>query len=296
MRHPNRKKKSIIFSMLLLLISLQAHPYYVVSSVIGMVKISSGNQISTATKGTKVSETDIVSIPEGGMIKIIDEETSKEYQSISTGNMTVEHLISASSKKASDNSSQLHSIMNFPSSRKKVTASYVHRDRGMITRSLYLFDEEGASIEITPRDLARLVSYAAYFGKETSDTTLTYASFVDKPIPYDDSIRESGFRLHNPMETPVYFNVLKLSGIVDRQVEISPLGQPGGSYILPPGHTMWRTMDGNLPYGEKHVVVACHYSFDIDALIEALETIINDTNLITDFPDTSLPVFIKLIK
>ena len=59
---------------------------------------------------------------------------------------------------------------------------------------------------------------------------------------------------------------------------------------------MWRTMDGTLPYGEKQVEVACHYSFDIDALIEALETIINDTNLITDFPDTSLPVFIKLIK
>ena len=296
MRVPNSKKKSLIFSVLLLLISLPANPYYVVSAVKGTVKISSGNQISTATNGTKVSKTDIVSIPEGGMIKIIDKENNKEYQSISTGNMTVENLISASLKKASDNTSQLHSIMNFPSSRKKVTASYVHRDRGMITRSLFLFDEEGASIEIPSQDLARLVSYAAYFGKETSDTTLIYTSFVDKPIPYDGHIHESGFRLHNPMETPVYFNVLKISGIIDRQVEISPLGQPGGSYILPPGHAMWRTMDRNLPYGEKHVVVACHYSFDIDALIEALETIINDTNLITDFPDTSLPVFIKLIK
>lgn len=295
MKYMLKKYNSLILMAAISLLAFTADAF-IVNSVTGNVKISSGGKISAAVKGDTLSKNDKISIPAGGLIKIFDETTSKEYTSVANGNMTVGELIAKSAENAKNNAAQINAIVNFPGQREKVAVgSRVHREKGMVTRSLNLFDEEGAAIEISPEALAQLIAYTVYFGKETCDSILRFTAFPNNYTQPYDSMNEFGFRLNNPLETPLYFNVLQFSGIVERKAEISSLGQPGGCYILPPGHTMWRTRNDEVPYGEKHVVVACHYSFDIDPLIEALNTIINDPNLITNFPDTTLPVFIKQI-
>lgn len=277
------------------LISFSANAY-VVNSVTGEVTVRTGAKKAKATKGNKLTNDAVLSIPAGSSIKILDELTSTEYTSVSTGVMTVDELINESKNKARDNAAQVNSTVTLAAPRGKIAAANrVYRDKGMVTRSLNLFDEEGSKIEIDPEALAHLIAYTVYFGKETGDTSLCCSSIPDVIESENKEQDEFGFKLHNPMETPVYFNVLKFSGILERETDISPLGQPAGFYILPPGHTMWRTGNDNREVGEKHAVIACHYSFDIDALIEALNSIINDNKKIVIFPDYDLPVFVKVI-
>lgn len=291
-----QKYHSFILLIAASLLSFAANAY-IVNSVTGNVKISSPGKIYKAVKGDTISQQDRLMIPAGGLIKILDEKSGIEYTSVSTGTMTVEKLIKESAQNAQDNAAQINSIVNFPAYREKAVAgSRVHREKGVVTRSLNLFDEDGAAIEISPEALAQLIAYTVYFGKETCDSTLLFSAIQNDYARNKNQTDEFGFKLGNPQKTPIYFNVLQFSGIIDRKAEISSLGQPGGFYILPSGHTMWRTHNAKIPFGQKHVVVACHYSFDIDALIDALNTIINDDSLITNFPDTTLPVFIKQIK
>lgn len=267
-----------------------------VHSVKGTVKVSSGGKISPVATGMILTKTDLLSIPEGASIEIRDEVNNTIYSSTTGGNTSVGMLIARSASKAGNNSANINSRLKFSERGKKVAVgSRVYREKGMVTRSLNLFDTEASDVEIAPEALAQLIANTVYFGNLNGDSTLVFSPLHIEAIPPVPEKNEIGFKLHNPLETPVYFNVLRISGVQKRVAEISPLGQPSGSYVLPAGQTMWRAQTGAFPYGEQHLIVACHYSFDIDALIEALNKIINDDMLIIEDPDPTLPVFIRVI-
>lgn len=280
-----RKLYSLLLPVVIALTAINANAY-VIYSVSGNVKVSLGGKISQAVKGAVLKKSDLVSIPEGASISIMDETTQCIYISQESGNTSVQELISKSIK-AANNAPQI-----IDGRGRGTTGSRIYRERGMVTRSLNLFDTVAANIEIEPDTLAQLIAHVVYFECLNADSTL---NFVSLPIDTISNDGGYGFKLYNPLETPIYFNVLKIAGVHNRIVEISKLGQPGGDYILLPGHTMMRTSGGSFPYGETHLVVACHYSFDIDALIESLNKIINDDTLIIEDSDPNLPVFIRLI-
>lgn len=283
----------ILFTALTLLLAFTADAYKV-SSVTGTVKVSSGGKITNAVVGDEIAKDAQLSISAGSVIKILDESTNKEYQSVSSGLMTVGELIASATQRASDNASQVNSILNIASGGKTAELSYVHRDKGMVTRRLNL-DETEAGEKIAPEALARLISNAVYFGKETADPALDFTGYGNVPAISSAEMAGTGYILHNNTDTPVYFNVLKLSGIIELEADISPLGQPGSLCILPAGHTIQHMQPCQLPFGEKHVLVASPYSFDIDAVLESLKQIISDRERLTEITDTTLPVFIRLI-
>lgn len=296
MKQTYRKYLSFLLFCVISLISF-ATKAYIVNSVTGEVTVRIGEKISKVKKGDKLKKNTMLSIPVNALIKILDETTGKEYTSVTTGIITVDELITESSKEAKDNAAQVNSTVALAAPRGKVALEQrVYRDKGMVTRSLNQFDEEGSKIEIAPEALAQLIAYNVYFEKEAGDTSLFFRQIPDQNEPGYGSSEEFGFKLLNPLDTPVYFNVLKFYGITQRQAEISSLGQPGGFYILPSGHSIWRAGKEKRPFDERHVIVACHYSFDIDALVEALNTIINDDERMSNFPDINLPVFIKQIR
>ncbi|MDE7411608.1 MAG: hypothetical protein K2M94_06180 [Paramuribaculum sp.] len=293
MKNIFRKYCVLILLCVISVLTVSANAY-IIHSVNGNVKVSSGGKITSAIKGNYLKKSDLISVPEGGGIKILDESTKKIYTSVTSGNTSVENLISQSLEKAADNAGQLNSRLHFSARGEKVAVdSRVYREKGMVTRSLNLFDGGAANIEIAPDVLAQLIANTVYFDNVNGDSTLMFNPIHIDSILNTDTLAEFGFKLYNPLETPVYFNVLKFSGVNNRSAEISSLGQPGGFYILPAGQTMWRTRHDEVPYGEKHLIVACHYSFDIDSLIESLNRIINNDNLIINAPDSSLPVFIR---
>lgn len=275
---------SLLLPVVIALTAISANAY-VIYSVSGNVKVSLGGKISQAVKGAVLKKSDLVSIPDGASISIMDETTQRIYISQESGNTSVQELISKSIKAANDAPQINGRERGTPGSR-------IYREKGMVTRSLNLFDTVAANIEIEPDTLAQLIAHVVYFECVNADSTL---NFVSAPIDTISNNGGYGFKLYNPLETPIYFNVLKIVGVHNRIVEISKLGQPGGDYILPPGHTMMRTCGSTFPYGETHLVVACHYSFDIDALIDSLNKIINDDTLIIEDSDPNLPVFIRLI-
>lgn len=285
-----------MLTLALVAIFLPAAATYIVHSLTGNVKISSSGKVSAAAKGDKLKASDLLSIPQGGSIEIRDDSDNKIYSSLKPGNLSVSMLISQSKAKAADNSANINSRLKFAERGKKATpGSRVYREKGMVTRSLNLFDSIASDIEIDPDALAQLIANTVYFGNVNGDSILNFSTLHLDAEPPAPTKPEIGFKLNNPLSTPVYFNVLRFSGVKERNADISPLGQPGGTYVLPAGQTMWRTQTGNFPYGEKHLLIGCHYSFDIDALIESLKKIINDDTLIINDPDPTLPVFIRMI-
>lgn len=283
------------YILLLLFCSMPLSAELVVHSVTGNVKISSGGKISTLTKGSKLGKKDILSIPQNGILEIIDTQTNRIYKSIKSGHTSVGMIISCSESKAADNLSNINSRLKFSDRGKKVaTGNRIYREKGMVTRTLNLFDPTAADVEISPDALAYLIANTVYFGNVNGDSTLNCTPLHIEANPPAEEKNEIGFKLHNPLHTPVYFNVLKFSGVKNRVAEISPLGHPSGCYILPGGQTMWRAQTGKFPYGERHIVIACHYSFNIDDLIDSINKIINDDMLIVNEPDYNLPAFISL--
>lgn len=274
---------------------ISASAELVVHSIKGNVKISSGGKIAVLTQGRTVAKSDLLSIPEGGSVEILDKDSRSIYSSLKPGNISVDILIRQSGNKAADNSANINSRLKFTERGKKVEGSRIYREKGMISRSLNVFDSVASDIEILPDALAQLIANTVYFGNVNGDSTLNLAPLCIEANPPAPEKNEIGFRLHNPLTTPVYFNVLRFSGVKNRKAEISPLGQPAGTYVLPAGQTIWRSQTGSFPYGERHLIVGCHYSFDIDALVESLNKIINDDMLIIEDPDPTLPVFIRLI-
>ncbi len=296
MEYNNNFRKFLIIFLISLLTCLTISAELVVHSVNGNIKISSGGKISIANVGKTVNKNDLLSIPQKGSIEILDKETNKIFKSLKPGNISVGMIIADSKSKASDHLSNINSRLKFADrGKKEITGSRIYREKGMVTRSLNIFDPTAADIEIDPEALAQLIANTVYFGNVNSDSTLNFSSLHIETNPPVEDKTEIGFKLQNPLTTPIYFNVLKFSGVKNRIAEISPLGHPAGSYVLPGGQTMWRTQNGNFPYGERHLIIACHYSFDIDNLIEAINKIINDDMLIVNAPDPTLPVFIRLI-
>ena len=288
----------LLFSVVFLLLSLSysVKSAYIVHSVNGKVKCSVKGKISNVEVGTILDPKNMLSIPPGASIQIKDDATNKLYSSVSSGNMLVSTLVNESSAKAGKHLQTINSALKLSGRGRTVKSdNRVYREKGMVTKSLNLFDKEAANIEISPDALALMIANTVYFDKFNGDSTLNFSNFLIDSNPSSQSRNDIGFKLNNPLETPVYFNILKFSGVKNRVAEISQLGQPEGFYVLPSKQTIWRTQNGDFPYGEHHLLIACHYSFNIDDLIEAINKVINNDSLIVNKPVSDIPVFIRTL-
>lgn len=185
-----------------------------------------------------------------------------------------------------------------------------------MTRSMAAFDST-ASVIIRPNVMAQLLAYMIDSNETDSDSTLNFAmiphrsaevagdagkagkgasrSSAQSATRRPAAPAEYGFKLHNPLKTPIYFNVIQVSGLERRRADISPLGSPFGAYIILPGQTISRTLSYPVPSDERHYVVAANYGFEIDDLTRDLERILNDGSALKATPDDELSIFVREI-
>lgn len=252
-------------------LSISAH--YRIHSVTEGVMLESGGKRSAATKGLVVKPSDNLIIPSGGKVEIYNDLDKRIYTSVCEGKTSVTRLMIDARSAAADNRGNVASRLRFG---KKGSDSdkRLYVEKGMVRRSLGVYDPEGEKIVADPAVMASYIaSRLTTSGDSISDTM---PAKTEK-----DSLPDGGkmFKVTNTLEFPVYFNIVKIkrhSGNVS--VKISEMGQPTGVYVLLPDQTLERGHHHPLASDEIHIMVMAHCQFDIDEMIDELaKALKNDT-------------------
>ncbi len=252
-------------TLLLAVVSIAATARYTVHNVTGQVTIESRGKTVAATKGLQVNASDLINIPAGAEVEIYNELDKRIYTSVKSGRFTVTRLMIDARGVASDNSANVASRMRFGAKDKGDEQRRVYVEKGMVRRSLAVYDPEGEGVQMDAVTLGRFLAARL--------RSNGLADVAAPPVKVEHSgSEETGltFRVENTLDFPVYFNIIRLKGSGNGDVEISPVGQPAGSYVLLPRQSLSREHFSPLGPGEKHVLVMTHCQYDIDEVIEEM--------------------------
>lgn len=259
---------------------------YSIHSVSQGVMIESAGKQSHAIAGMTVKPSDHIIIPKGGKVDIYNDLDKRIYSSVSEGKITVTRLMIDARSVASDNRANVTSHLRF-GKKNESSDQRLYVEKGMVKRSLGIFDPEGEKIVADPSLIAKFIASRLSNGNDQLHDSL--------PIPAEHSVPAEGgmtFNVRNTIGFPVYFNVVKISRKDGKStVRISEVGQPTGIYVLLPDQTMGRGHFSSVPEDELHMMVMTHCQFDIDEMIEELEKILK--NPVADSSSySSLPIYL----
>ncbi len=203
----NRMLAILAVTALAILISTDISATLQIYKVKGDVTIKNKATTVKATKRAKVSPADLLNIPAGGSVDILDSDTHRIYSSVSTGKMTVKKLI----EKAESNAANITRNIN-----RKVMAAMA--DNASDHRTGY--DAIGMAIHETdaiahpPVVLPEGISYLSYLLKNANDPESTHQAYISLgtlSVAGEDVDIETPFNfvLHNSMRQPLYFNVIE---------------------------------------------------------------------------------------
>lgn len=283
-----------IMKQLLLIIVLMAFgintamAHYSLFTVSGDVRVESGGKTVKATKGQAVKATDLIIIPQGGKVEILNDLDKRVYTSIKPGKISVTKLMIEARGVAADNGANVASRMNLGRKTPKGSEK-VYVEKGMVRRSLATYDPEGENMEMNAETLGR------YVASRISEGSLS--SGEDAPVPVESKrLPEGGlsFKMENTLQFPIYFNIIKITRGSKDDVNISPLGQPAGSYVVLPSQTLSREHFPMLDESEEQILVMTNCQYDVDKVIEEIVKALNDPALSIS-KDSSLPVYIHKI-
>ncbi len=281
------KRTILLLTILLTLLlnSLSAMAHYTLHAVSGDVKIESQGKSVPATPGMSVKASDYVIIPQGGKVEIKNDIDKRLYSSIKPGKITVTRLMIEAKGVASDNASNVASKMRF--GKKESSADQkVYVEKGMVRRSLAVYDPEGDQMEMNPSTLGAYV--ARWLSNGGNPDVIEGIDLQSNHL----SAGGLGFRLENQLGFPVYFNVIKFS-VDNGGVEISPLGQPAGSYVVLPMQSLSREHLPELPSTDRHLVIITNCQYDIDEVIDEISKALSSPTAIND--NGALPVSIRIL-
>lgn len=196
----------IVMTALAILVPTDISATLQIYKVKGNVTVKNKAKTIKATRRANVRASDLLYIPAGGRIDILDSESHRIYSSISTGKMTVKSLI----EKAESNAANITRNIN-----KKVMAAMA--DNAGEKRKGY--DVIGMAIHETdaiahpPVVLPEGVSYLSYLldsAKDPDSTHQSYISLKTLSVAGEDVDFETPFNfvLHNSMRQPLYFNII----------------------------------------------------------------------------------------
>ncbi|MBD5223381.1 MAG: hypothetical protein HDS71_04935 [Bacteroidales bacterium] len=278
----------ILFTLCLAIVSFTAGAHYTLHSVSGDVKVESGGKTVSAAKGMTVKAIDYIIIPKGGKVEILNGLDKRIYTSITPGRISVTRLMIDARGAASDNAKNVASRMNL--GRKSPNDSKnVYVEKGMVRRSLAVYDPEGEMMEMDAETLGKYVAArlndTAGIATDTCPVNLTSTHLQDGGL---------AFKLENTLGFPVYFNVLRVKKGEKPTVEISQLGQPAGSYVVLPRQTISREHFPTLDPAETHLVVITNCQYDVDKVIEEITKALENKNDL-DGSARDLPVYIDYL-
>lgn len=209
MKQPGLKQKIVAALMALaaVLATSDISAALQIYKVKGNVTVKKGNMNIAAARRSNVVVSDLLTIPKGGMVDILDSKSHRIYSSTETGQMTVETLM----KKAEAHAADITRNIN----RKVISAV---ADNAGQKKSGY--DALGMAIHETdaiahpPVDLPEGVSYLAYLLDNVKEADSTHQSYIslsrltvdDEDMGFDAPYN---FVLHNSMRQPLYFNIIE---------------------------------------------------------------------------------------
>lgn len=234
--------------------------HYTIHSATTGVKIESQGKQVVATKGAALKATDQLIIPNNGVVEVFNSLDKRIYRSLRPGKISVTKLMIEAREVASDNSKSVSAKMRFGKGSGAGNKN-VYVEKGMVTRSLAMYDPASDGLEMDPATLAKYIRVKLLQPADTADLPIALTHGKTK---------EGGlsFRLENVLDYPVYFNILRLSPTATGDVAISELGQPDGTYVLLPHQVMQREHLAPLAADEAHILVLTPCKFDINSLLD----------------------------
>ncbi|MCH5238881.1 MAG: hypothetical protein J1F38_01535 [Muribaculaceae bacterium] len=261
------------FSFLLFLMigAVSAMAHYSIHSASPGVTIESSGKSLEAKKGAEIKANDFLIIPEGGEVEIYNDLDKNIYKSLKPGKISVTRLMIDAKKTASDNSKNVASRLRLKKDNGgEIEGEKIYVEKGMVRRSLAVFDPEADNIQVNSKTLGRQIAKFLSSPDSTGYNDVA-VKFSKGPV---DSVGIF-FRIMNPLEFPVYFNVLKFDSTPNenselglRTVEISSLGQPDGSYVLLPSQALTKESLQGIPSDERHLIVVTHVRYDLDEVVD----------------------------
>ncbi|MCH5221034.1 MAG: hypothetical protein J1F05_01720 [Muribaculaceae bacterium] len=279
----------VVLFALIMLNAAMAFGQYSVSSFKGDVKIKHAGQAVAATQGMPIGAFDLIVIGQGAEVVIFDKASSSEYTRNIPGEVSPNTLVIDAKKAASSNLSNIHrNIGMTKSSSPEEGKMYV--EKGKITLALEDYDPTSDDFMVDAKVLA---AYAANKLNTVSPDKLGENFPVGLRCEHTDSGLIS-FELDNTSDVPLYVNVIKILPENDGKgkYRISELGQPVGCYVLLPNQAIMRRQSKGAKADQTHILVAAHYYFSIDDLIESIATELGDKEK-KDGPTLELPIYLK---
>lgn len=255
--------KRFLTILMLMTGAIVSYAHYSIHSVTGNVTIESSGKSESAVKGKQVKATDYIVIPKGGKIEIYNDLDKRIYASIQEGKVSVTRLLIEAKRMASDNSANVAAHLRF--GKKNNSGDKVYVEKGMVRRSLAVYDPQGNNIEIDAQALGGYLASVIKSGK------LPMVSAEEKDMVKSKNNAEGlGFCFENKFSFPIYFNVIKVGEGENPTIEISRLGQPAGSYVILPGQTLSRHDPVGDEGGDREWLMMTHCQYDVDAVIEEI--------------------------
>lgn len=270
---------------------------YTLHNVKGNVTVSQCGRSLNASKGMKLNAGDKLIIPENASVEILNDLDGKVYTSVKCGEFSVNRVLLDARSRASDRRRSVDSELRFQKKGGDSDAR-VYKEVGMVKRSMTTYDPEAVNMQMDPETLSKWLATAIRSTISPADGNASGCGPAIKPVPVALSYESNdsiglGFRLFNTLDFPVYFNVLKIVSAPSTGVEISELGQPAGSYSVLPGQSLSRENFRALKEGEQHFLLLSHCLFDLDSVLENVNTLLAGSSDTGPVPN-DMPIYIQM--
>ncbi|MDE6436250.1 MAG: hypothetical protein K2K69_01925 [Muribaculaceae bacterium] len=268
--------------MLLALIggTADAAAQYSIYSFAGDVTIKHAGKEMAAANDMKITAADRIIVGANSSVQILNARDSRLYACTTQGEHTLSGIMLDAESES--NSSTLHRRMRMGKGEQQEGTMYV--EKGKVTRALATFDPEAQGVQTDPEALARFIASTLAAGEYRPS---------DFPATFGNTSGVFGFHFANTGNEPLYINIIKVDNSHPGEIDVSELGQPVGSYVILPGQTLARTQEKAPDSLQKHILIATHYYFSIDDLVEALRSA---AATIQDGPVPIQPVFVAYLE
>ncbi len=274
----NHSLARLIAIILLLSGATEAMAHYRVFAVTGKVTLRHGRETGEALPGTDVAPADLITIPEGGSIELLDTRDSKTYKVAKPGQYSPSSIIFEARRQSSETTAAVNRNLRIGKGG-NTAKSTVYLAKGKVTRALQNYDPHSDTLQIDNKMLGHYVR-AMLARKSASDDAAQF------PVPVKSERTPEGaltLMLRNNIQFPLYFNVLRINP-ADGSVSLAEIGQPVGSYVLLPGQELMRAQLADIDADNRYLVVMAHYYFEVDQLLDAINEEADADSALTDLP------------
>lgn len=247
--------------MLMMVLAPSSSATLMVYKIKGNVTVKSKATVKKAQKRAKVSASDILTIPKGGSVDILDSDTHRIYSSLAPGRMSVKTLVANAEKHASEITSNIN--------RKVISAMADNaNDRKRSYDAMGMAIHETDAIAHPPVVLPEGTSYLSYLLENVSDADSTHQDYIAlKKVRCEGSEEMFNFAVFNSLHEPLYFN------IIDQQMGNNMrFFFPQNAVAAPKTETVateYRYVDA--PDQKGYIVIASDKDFSIDDVKRLLE-------------------------